>query len=205
MEADLTLPRKSGDPLHLGKIEDFTPDPADRGFDRDHPDRRRCASVLGAGGLGLDLSKAEGRAFCGQRDESQPAQRLRAVSRIIVDVALALDQNAAAALRKKSQREVVGQGSARQKHRHLLAEQRRHAVFELGHHPLRAKIRRRRRRDPSLAEPANSRIRRATTPDHQSENARCDRRRTHACLGPPRSIAPMVEVHLGSYTALISN
>src|SRR5215472_3600443 len=107
MEADLTLPRKSGDPLHLGKIEDFALDPADRGFDRDHPDRRRYASVLGAGGLGLDLSKAEGRAFGGERDECQPAQRLRAISRIIVYVALALDQDAAATLRETPQREVV--------------------------------------------------------------------------------------------------
>jgi hypothetical protein len=37
MEADPALLRERRNPLHLGKIKNFTEDPAHWGFDRDHP------------------------------------------------------------------------------------------------------------------------------------------------------------------------
>jgi hypothetical protein len=62
------------------EIEDLAPEASHRGFDRDRPHRCQDAALFGAGDFGLDLGEAEGRAFGGERDQSQPAELLRAVS-----------------------------------------------------------------------------------------------------------------------------
>ncbi len=125
------LPRKGGDPLHLGEVEDLALEPAHRGFYRDRADRGRHASFRKAGDLVLDLGEGKGRALRSERDQGQTAQLLRAVTGIVVDVAFALHEHTAAARREKTQREMVGERTARQKQRHLLAEQRRHPLLEI--------------------------------------------------------------------------
>ena len=130
------LPRKGRDPLHLGEVEDLALEPSHRGFYRDRTDRGRDAGFRKAGDLGLDLGEGKGRALRSERDQGQTAQLLRAVTGIVVDMAFALHEHAAAARREKTQRQMVGERSARQKQRHLLAEQRRHPLLELGDDPL---------------------------------------------------------------------
>jgi hypothetical protein len=55
-----------------------------------------------------------------------------AQSPLVVEVALALDQDSAAVARQEPEREVVGERASRQKDRRFLAEQRRHVRFQLG-------------------------------------------------------------------------
>ena len=107
------LPRKGGNPLHLGEVEDLALEPAHRGFYRDHAYRGRDAGVRKAGDLGLDLGEGEGRALWSQGNEGQPAQLLRAVTGVVIDMAFALHENSAAAHRDNTQRQMVGNRTAR--------------------------------------------------------------------------------------------
>src|SRR5215813_3693915 len=64
--------------------------------------------------LGGRLGEREGRPLRGERDQGQPAQLLRSVTRVVVNVAFPLYEHAAAAPRQDAESEVVGKRSARQ-------------------------------------------------------------------------------------------
>src|SRR5205807_464120 len=113
MQADPVLPCKGGDPLHFGEVEDLALEPAHRGFYRDHAYRGRDASFRKPGDLGLDLGEGEGRALWSQGNEGQPAQLLRAVTGVVVDMTFALHENPAAMRREKTQRQMIGERTAR--------------------------------------------------------------------------------------------
>jgi hypothetical protein len=81
--------------------------------------------------FGGDLDYGEARPAGGERHQGQSAQFLGAVAAIAINVAFTLDQHPMSALRQETEREMVGQGPARHKYRQLLAEQFRHALFEL--------------------------------------------------------------------------
>ena len=114
MQPDPALASECGDALHLGEVEHLAGDPAHRRFDRDRPDRRRDATLLGACHLGRHLGQAEGRALGRERDQGQPAELRHAIARVVVDMAFPLHQHPAAALREETQRQMVGERSAGQ-------------------------------------------------------------------------------------------
>src|ERR1700751_485110 len=130
MKTDLLLAREQDDALHLGEVEGLAENPAYWGFDRNHSDRGRHATFLGAGDLRLDLSEGERSALGRKGNQGQPAELLRAIARVVVNVALALHEDATAAPRQKTKREVVGERPARHEYGHFLAEDRGHALFE---------------------------------------------------------------------------
>ena len=130
MKTDLLLAREQDDALHFGEVEGLAENPAYRGFDRDHSDRCRHATLLSASDLRCDFGEGEGCSLGRKGNQGQPAQLMRAVARVVVNVALALHEDATAAARQKTKREIVGERPARYEHRHFLAEHRGHALFE---------------------------------------------------------------------------
>src|SRR6266481_1843448 len=122
MEPDSALASESCDTLHLVEVEDLADHAAHRRLDRDHPDRGRYATLLGALDLSRHFRQTEARTTGRKRDQGQTAQLLRAVAGVIVDMALPLHQYPAAAARQDAQCQVVGQCPAGQEEGRLLAE-----------------------------------------------------------------------------------
>jgi hypothetical protein len=132
MQPDAALACVSGDPAHLGKLEGLARHPAHRRLDRDRADRDPHAGLGGAGDFGCRLGQGEARPAGAERHQRDPAQLLRAVALVVVEMALALDQHTAPIAREEPQGEVVGERAARHEHGRLFAEERGHPLLEFG-------------------------------------------------------------------------
>jgi hypothetical protein len=91
MQSDAALAGKSGDARHLAKIEYLAVAAPHRRFDRDRTHWRAHPAVLFARNLGDDFVERETGPPNTERDQGEPAQLLRAIAAITVEVAFALD------------------------------------------------------------------------------------------------------------------
>src|SRR6516162_1018179 len=112
MEAYPARTRDCRDPLHLGEVKDLAKNATHWGLDRDHPDRRRYATFLGPCDLGLHLGQRKSRLLGGERDQCQPAQLLRTIAGVVIDVAFALHDHPVATPCQEAQGKMVGERTA---------------------------------------------------------------------------------------------
>ena len=87
---DAALSRERGDALELGLVEPLAEAPAHRGLDGDDGHRPRHAAARRAVDDALHFLESERGAARRQRHDGDAAQRLHAVARVVVEVALGL-------------------------------------------------------------------------------------------------------------------
>ena len=124
MQSDSLPARERRDPLHLRFIERFPVSPPDRGFERDDRDGSRHSSARRAVDDLLQLFERESRPTGRQRHEGDRAQCLDAVTRVVIQVALGLNDRATRSAGQGSHREMIGQRAGRHEDRPLFSEER---------------------------------------------------------------------------------
>ena len=108
--------------------------PADGTFDHQRPYGSVDPPTRGFLNRTTDLVESEVCSSCGKGHHVDPAQLLHAVSGIVIEVALLLDDCARAATAKQPDRQVIGECTARHEDRVFLAQQTGNPLFQLAHH-----------------------------------------------------------------------
>src|ERR1700730_3907424 len=131
MQPDTALARVCTDLFHRSRFEHFMIPSTDRTFDHDRTDRRLNAPARRALDPAPDFRDVKRALTWRERNEVEPAECLRAVATVVVQVAFCRDQHPAIGACQLSDREVICQGAGRYKDGGLFPQQLRKLALQL--------------------------------------------------------------------------
>jgi hypothetical protein len=108
MQPDPALAGETRDSRQLLRVKRLPRHPPHRRFDRDRADRNGDAHPRCAGGSSLDFRQADRRTAGRERHKREAAQRLRAITLVVPQMAFCLNQHASSGACQEPHRKMVG-------------------------------------------------------------------------------------------------